>query len=712
MSSQALVFKFGTDVSGAQKSLAQFAGQAATSLATVATVAVATSKTIRTEMLSSTADMAGAVGKQVATLNNLKTAASVAREAMKVGFAIHHPVLALGMQLLGNYKYALGGIAVGAIAAAEAIKIVTASFERVTDIIDKSEKIGVSATMFQVWTQQAEKTRLTVEQMEKALSHAAGAVRPKFDEAGNTDINRFMRLADELQNGRGFPTQSYQAFKDAGEDMDKLVQAAALLVTDLQSAAQKTGDMRLAALATQTAIELWGEGGRSLAQALEQGKISVADLAQKSRELGTIYSNDIVRQVDEVNQKYKEANEHLSREMQPHMETLVSTAARLKGVWADIVGLMAGAMRTLNDPGSVMSAYGTKDWGAALLGNRTLTGAYGGLSPVVGGDAAAAAALREAYLRQQGRDDAPVANPNAPQPPRRPSLRDLARSSDAPRETKARDTSEAADEVERLIKSMEKQNAALAGEAAAIGKSNIEREKSIALSKAEEAAKERGEALTDQERQKIEQLAQAHAELSKKIDDAAAAKRRQEEAQRQFGDIAYSAVDSLIIQHKKLGDVLKDVLRQFEQMALKALLLGSGPFGGLFGGGGSGGGGIFGALMGLFSGHADGGVAGYGTPTLAPVSAFRNAPHFASGGGIPAILHAGEIVLNAAQQKNVADNMKGGAPPVVVHNHAAGVQVQSYVTRGELRLHIVGALNAFAQDLPNQMASAEKRAQY
>jgi len=715
--SQGLTFKFGTDVSGAQRSIVQFAGQAAASLATVATAAVATSKTIRTELLASAADTASAVGRQIVTLNNLKTAASVAGEAMKVGFAVSHPALALGMQLLGSYKYALGGVAAGAFAAHEALKIVGDSFDRVTQIIEKSDKIGVSTTMFQVWTQQAEKTRLTTEQMEQALAHAAQALRPKFDEAANTEINRFMRLADELQNGRGVPTQSYQMFKDAGDDMDRLVQAAAQLVQDLQNAAKSTGDMRLSALATQTAIELWGEGGRSLAQALEQGKISVANIGQKTQELGSVYTADLVREVDAVNQKYKEATDRLAREMTPQMESLVSFAAKLKSYWTDIVGMIAQAMHTANNPGSLMSAWGTSRWGNALGASIGLwkesQGEFGGLSEVAGGgDTAAAKALREAWLRSQGRTDGPVENTNAPQPPRRPSLRDLARPTIEPRPEKSgRDAAESADEVERFITSLEKQNAALAGEASAIGKSNAERERAIDLAKAEEAAKERGTALTEEERQKIIALADAHTQLKKQIDDANAAKQRQQEAQRAFGDMAYRAVDDLIVEHKKLTDVLKDVVKMLEQAALKAVLMGQGPLAGLFGGGsGSGGmGGILGGLFGMFSGHAAGGVAGHGTPTIAPLSAFRNAPRFADGGGIPAILHAGEIILNAAQQKNVADSMKGGAPQVVVHNHAAGVTVEPFVTRGEMQVHVYGQINAFARDLPGHLDRAEKR---
>ena len=62
--------------------------------------------------------------------------------------------------------------------------------------------------------------------------------------------------------------------------------------------------------------------------------------------------------------------------------------------------------------------------------------------------------------------------------------------------------------------------------------------------------------------------------------------------------------------------------------------------------------------------QAGGGWAGQGPMASIPSSAFIGARRFAEGGGIPAILHAGEIVLNRAQQKNVAASMGGGGPPI------------------------------------------------
>jgi hypothetical protein len=42
------------------------------------------------------------------------------------------------------------------------------------------------------------------------------------------------------------------------------------------------------------------------------------------------------------------------------------------------------------------------------------------------------------------------------------------------------------------------------------------------------------------------------------------------------------------------------------------------------------------------------------------MAAFVGAPHFAAGGAVPVIAHAGEVILNAAQQRNVAAALAAG----------------------------------------------------
>jgi hypothetical protein len=62
---------------------------------------------------------------------------------------------------------------------------------------------------------------------------------------------------------------------------------------------------------------------------------------------------------------------------------------------------------------------------------------------------------------------------------------------------------------------------------------------------------------------------------------------------------------------------------------------------------------------------AGGGIVGrIGSTMRVPLAAFRGARHFQAGGGVPAIVHAGELILNQAQQKNVAASMTGKSGPI------------------------------------------------
>jgi hypothetical protein len=186
-----------------------------------------------------------------------------------------------------------------------------------------------------------------------------------------------------------------------------------------------------------------------------------------------------------------------------------------------------------------------------------------------------------------------------------------------------------------------------------------------------------------------------------------------------FGEQALSAIEKIGVSGTRAKDVILDFAKALEKAALQALLLGSGPLAQLFGTQGAGGatGGLFGGLLGgkgLFSGiggsygasdytsaaaaaapgvygpgFSSGGMVGRdGTPMFIPYSALATAKRFDSGGGIPSILHPGEVVLNAAQQRNVAGSMGMGRinlthAPVINGTGLSAEQVFSVVQRSQ-----------------------------
>ena len=102
---------------------------------------------------------------------------------------------------------------------------------------------------------------------------------------------------------------------------------------------------------------------------------------------------------------------------------------------------------------------------------------------------------------------------------------------------------------------------------------------------------------------------------------------------------------------------------------------------------GAGGGFLSSLFSGLFSAFESGGVVGApgGRMVRAPLSAFAGAPHFASGGAVPVIAHAGEVILNAAQQANVAAALK--AARGTANNNAAAQRA----TAAPVTVNLIGA---------------------
>jgi len=234
-----------------------------------------------------------------------------------------------------------------------------------------------------------------------------------------------------------------------------------------------------------------------------------------------------------------------------------------------------------------------------------------------------------------------------------------------------------------------------------------------------------------------------------------------------YGSVANSlagGIKDVAFGKAKPRDALQKSLESIQGSVFDAVLTGSGPFGELFGTAGKDGavGGIFGGIAGMFgfgSGGLDkmtinarevqlsqtgsgsgGGVSGFlgnligttlksmaggfggalgtvapydvggivGSPggrrMTVPASAFIGAPHFAGGGAVPVIAHAGELILNASQQRNVAAALAaaGGvqsgnsgttaAPKTEVHIHGAppGTKVtESVDSRGNRRIDAV-----------------------
>lgn len=236
------------------------------------------------------------------------------------------------------------------------------------------------------------------------------------------------------------------------------------------------------------------------------------------------------------------------------------------------------------------------------------------------------------------------------------------------------DATESADEVERYTNQLEKSVEVLKAQVAVFGLGNAERVKATDLAKAEAAARERGSALTDQERAKIEQLAQAHADETKRLEDLKKAQQAVAEATNYFGSQVIDVFDQMVFQGAKASDVMKNLAESIVKAALQATLLGSGPLAGLFGTQGQNGnvGGIFGSLgqslassFGFGGARAAGGAVDGGKSYLVG----ENGPEMIRMGA------SGTVLPNSVL--TAGSGGSGSSPTVNVHNYGAEVQTSN-----------------------------------
>lgn len=230
------------------------------------------------------------------------------------------------------------------------------------------------------------------------------------------------------------------------------------------------------------------------------------------------------------------------------------------------------------------------------------------------------AVLRNEPLPQDSDDPPPLAIRVRPPAPRR-TLEDKAtgpvkpvslKSFKVPGEKDGKGGgSDKANEYEREVAALEKRTRALDSEREAVGKGALEAARAEAAFRLLEAAKKANLLVTDQLRAKIDVLATSYASAKVKLDEAEAAQRRVQEQQRYLGEAMSDTLGDLLIEGRSLSDVFDNLAKSLAKAALQAVLMGSGPLGGLFGGAAPAGGGM-GGLFGKLLGFSEGGYTGDG----------------------------------------------------------------------------------------------------
>ncbi|MBY0259599.1 hypothetical protein [Methylobacterium sp.] len=151
-------------------------------------------------------------------------------------------------------------------------------------------------------------------------------------------------------------------------------------------------------------------------------------------------------------------------------------------------------------------------------------------------------------------------------------------------------SSEGLDAVETLIGQIEKARDTARAELENVAKTNVERERAVALAKAEAVAREEVKKgnresadLTEDERKRVLAGAEAWQTYKDRTMDAQQAIRQAADAARYFGDAASTAFADAILEGRSFSDILNSLVKQFARSALQGVFTGQGPLSGLLG---------------------------------------------------------------------------------------------------------------------------------
>jgi hypothetical protein len=553
-------------------------------------------------------------------------------------------------------------------------------------VLSNAFKGLVSVYAFEQLIQGAIKANTEIAQLARTADLAGVSVRKlqEIQYAGKTlggaDTGDVTKAAHDLS------LAVYKEVREGEGELSKFLEANNMKLTDRNGKAKDFNElMTMAATLLQRAgseaqaidIGRLFHLSEDMVRALEKGPAALQRAQDAAKSAGAILDEDVVQKAKDFDQLWNQSWSNFSTYAKSAavsaLAALAPVGTYLEEKFKNLPGYLAAVSRGIN----ATEGGGGPETDAERLSRAGAIGIPGNL-----------------FQNNRGITTGQQFGPNLP------SINDPRRGKDA---------GDKADEFEREEKRIQKQINALEGQAAAIGKvgeaAGVAEARERLFIAAEAAGYERTPELTA----RIEKLAEAYGKIRSALDtakleqdvaferiqigrtpdeQAIASRTRRlaaDDAERlgkslrenqnllEGKEMAASFVKGLISDLEngvKAGQALENQLKRIlEKLADKGIdKLISAAFGGvsgLFGGGGYGASDYASAAASAAPGSygpgfASGGLVGRdGTPTWIPAAALRGARQFAIGGGIPAILHAGEIVLNQAQQKNVASSMGG-----------------------------------------------------
>lgn len=538
-----------------------------------------------------------------------------------------------------------GGVAAGLLTVAGRVSIVIGAIKlmgaairsarsqlaEMVEIANRSQNAGVSPAFYQAFIAGANGAEDRIKGLQDALDHAFQSLKPVlnpdwsvWDEGITkvTAVEQSMRQMRELFN----TDQSFnglQLFREATNEDEKRRAVLAFMI-QLRNIGQEVAALDLAEKVF----------GQKFADDVRRGKESIEDLYNTiERKLKKPdVTNEMAKEAAELDKRLNDAWNTISRNLTPSWNALALAAAEIKGYWVNIVELMARATTASPPVGTGFRRAAGYD--PDKNPNDPNTPALPRVNvPSVADrrrrqEQSPLAAGMDAWSSM---NDLSGSQPPPPPPAERIPL-PVRRPNDIP-EIKARTAaiSEQFDAIERLINVMQRSNDILEVEFNTLGKSASERERGIAIARAEAAARAANRTLTEDERTKILQLADAYAVLNEKISnlrplaefarDAGNLNRQLAETSvngmRSFEDALIGIVDGTKSVKDAFSDMAKSILSDIARIAIRQSIvapIANALLGGIMGGlGGTGGGlGTGFSLTGTGGLYAEGGYTGHG----------------------------------------------------------------------------------------------------
>lgn len=510
---------------------------------------------------------------------------------------------------MGLIRPTLGAVALGTVTVIAAFKAMNAitelakeRLEEYTKIGDQAAKGGVTPEFFQRNAKAADAFKVSVDDV------AASLAKLRTDTADKLGGSDFSQRLDKLREAGNFASNTgVGQFESANSDEERY-RAIVSLITQAADQGERLAALDLASRFLPP----------SLMEQLRANSGYLKDMLDSADKLSAtqiISNEDIARAID-LKARLEEAQKILGERFKPIQNDLVQLGMNYHENWVQIVEQLAAAVKwatSLYDQlKQIPSVFA--EWGSSPVWDKitAATGALGLNSRPEGlvfrgepgfdsdtdaaspaGRALAAGLRNPASVRQAMQQTTEVAYGARKDESVNPA-------------TVAAPTKEDLDAIERFINQMQRANDVLQVELDTAGKSNLEREKGVALAKAQAAARLEGRDLTDDERNKVLELASAHATLASRLKDVQQAQREAAESARYFGNLTSSALGDILVDGKNANDVIDSLTKTLLKAAIQAAITGQGPLASILGlaapasAGPNAVGGLFGAFAGLF----------------------------------------------------------------------------------------------------------------